>query len=77
MFLNAFDQQQKLKKKKRLVDAYCLSFKETVSEIAMKWTKVARTGATEARFNGVDVSTVMFTMPKGRDVLEVRFDFSC
>ncbi|KAH6779896.1 LDL receptor wingless signaling/trafficking chaperone [Perilla frutescens var. hirtella] len=45
---------------------------EMVSEIAMKWTKVARTGATEARFNGVDISTVMFTMPKGQDVFELK-----
>ncbi|KAL8499971.1 hypothetical protein ACS0TY_019826 [Phlomoides rotata] len=45
---------------------------ERVSEIAMKWTKVARTGATEAKFTGVDVSTIMFTMQKGQDVLELR-----
>ncbi|XP_057780559.1 uncharacterized protein LOC130999092 [Salvia miltiorrhiza] len=45
---------------------------EMVSEMAMKWTKVARTGATEARFSAVDLSTVMFTMPKGRNVLELK-----
>lgn len=46
-----------------------------VSEIAMKWTKVARTGAIEAKFSGVDVSTIMFTMERGQDALEVRFPF--
>ncbi|KAK4411412.1 hypothetical protein Sango_0214200 [Sesamum angolense] len=45
---------------------------ETVSEIAMKWTKVARTGAIEAKFSGVDVSTIMFTMQKGQDALELK-----
>lgn len=48
---------------------------EMVSEIAMKWTKVARTGAIEAKFTGVDVSTMMFTMQNGQDTLEVRFIF--
>ncbi|PIN18591.1 hypothetical protein CDL12_08745 [Handroanthus impetiginosus] len=45
---------------------------ETISEIAMKWTKVARTGAIEAKFTGVDVSTIMFTMQKGQDTLELK-----
>ncbi|KAI3444523.1 hypothetical protein Pfo_001188 [Paulownia fortunei] len=45
---------------------------ELVSEIAMKWTKVARTGAIEAKFTGVDVSTIMFTMQKGQDTLELK-----
>ncbi|KAL0426019.1 UNVERIFIED_CONTAM: hypothetical protein Sradi_1136700 [Sesamum radiatum] len=45
---------------------------ETASEIAMKWTKVARTGAIEAKFSGVDVSTIMFTMQKGQDALELK-----
>lgn len=49
------------------------SLQEMVSEIAMKWTKAARTGATEAKFTGVDVSTIMLTMQKGRYILEVRF----
>nr|XP_009761529.1 PREDICTED: uncharacterized protein LOC104213692 [Nicotiana sylvestris]XP_016475859.1 PREDICTED: uncharacterized protein LOC107797475 [Nicotiana tabacum] len=44
---------------------------EKVSEIAMKWTKLARTGAIEAKFMGVDVSTIMFTMEKGQDTIEV------
>ncbi|KAL6494012.1 hypothetical protein OROGR_031921 [Orobanche gracilis] len=45
---------------------------DMVSEIAMKWTKVARTGAIESRFTGVDVSTIMFTMQKGQDALELK-----
>ncbi|GER57436.1 hypothetical protein STAS_35234 [Striga asiatica] len=45
---------------------------DMVSEIAMKWTKVARTGAIESRFTGVDVSTIMFTMQKGHDTLELK-----
>ena len=44
-----------------------------VSEIAMKWSKVARTGGIEANFMGVDVSTIMFTMEKGQDAIEVSF----
>lgn len=43
----------------------------------MKWTKVARTGGIEANFMGVDVSTIMFTMEKGQDTIEVGFLFSC
>ncbi|CAA2935030.1 uncharacterized protein LOC111390040 [Olea europaea subsp. europaea] len=45
--------------------------KDIVSEIAMKWTNVARTGAIEAKFMGVDLSTIMFTMEKGLDAIEV------
>lgn len=47
-----------------------------VSEIAMKWTKLARTGAIDAKFMGVDVSTIMFTMERGQDTLEVNGYFS-
>nr|XP_027115224.1 LRP chaperone MESD-like [Coffea arabica] len=45
---------------------------DTVSEIAMKWSKVARTGGIEANFMGVDVSTIMFTMEKGQDAIELK-----
>ncbi|KAJ8556302.1 hypothetical protein K7X08_023060 [Anisodus acutangulus] len=45
---------------------------EKVSEIAMRWTKLARTGAIEAKFMGVDVSTIMFTMEKGQDSIELK-----
>nr|POE45251.1 hypothetical protein CFP56_43013 [Quercus suber] len=40
---------------------------DMVAEIAMKWTKVLRTGAIRARFMGVDRSTIMFTMERGQD----------
>ncbi|KAL2469039.1 Mesoderm development candidate 2 [Forsythia ovata] len=46
--------------------------KDIVSEIAMKWTNVARTGAIEAKFMGVDLSTIMFTMEKGQDTIELK-----
>lgn len=42
-----------------------------VAEIAMKWTKILRTGAIETKFMGVDSSTVMFTMEKRQDAEEV------
>lgn len=45
---------------------------DMVAEIAMKWTKVLRTGAIEANFMGVDISTVMFTMEKGQDITELK-----
>lgn len=45
---------------------------EMVSDVAMKWTNVARTGAIEATFTGVDLSTIMFTMQKGPDSLELK-----
>ena len=44
-----------------------------VSEIAMKWSKLSRTGAIETKFMGFDRSTIMFTMEKGQDSLEVCF----
>lgn len=48
-----------------------------VSEIAMKWTNVARTGGIEVKFMRVDISTIMFTMEKGQDTIEVNiFSFS-
>ncbi|XP_062090359.1 uncharacterized protein LOC133796729 [Humulus lupulus] len=46
--------------------------RDTVSETAMKWTKVLKTGAIEAKFMGVDLSTIMFTMERGQDVSEVK-----
>ncbi|KAK3022425.1 hypothetical protein RJ639_045196 [Escallonia herrerae] len=45
---------------------------EMVSEIAMKWTKISRTGSIEVKFMGVDVSTIMFSMEKGQDSLELK-----
>ncbi|KAI5647228.1 hypothetical protein M9H77_33233 [Catharanthus roseus] len=45
---------------------------EMVSEIAMKWTNVARTGGIEVKFMRVDISTIMFTMEKGQDTIELK-----
>lgn len=45
---------------------------EKVTEIAMRWTKLARTGAIEAKFMSVDVSTIMVTMEKGQDSIELK-----
>ncbi|XP_052192877.1 uncharacterized protein LOC127801632 [Diospyros lotus] len=45
---------------------------ETVSEIAMKWTKLSRTGSIETQFMGFDLNTVMFTMEKGQDSIELK-----
>jgi len=47
------------------------NFQETISEIAMKWTKLLRTGSIETQFMGFDLNTVMFTMEKGQDSIEV------
>lgn len=44
---------------------------DMVAETAMKWTKVLKTGGVEAKFMGVDLSTIMFTMERGQDVSEV------
>ena len=41
-------------------------------DIAMKWTKVLRTGGLGVRFMAVDRSTVMFNMQNGKEVTEVR-----
>ena len=40
-------------------------------DIAMKWTKVLRTGGLGVRFMAVDRSTVMFNMQNGKEVTEV------
>lgn len=46
--------------------------KEEIPTIAMRWTKVLRTGATEVKFMPVDLSTVMFNMERGQDLEEVK-----
>uniref|UniRef100_A0A2P2NTC6 Uncharacterized protein n=1 Tax=Rhizophora mucronata TaxID=61149 RepID=A0A2P2NTC6_RHIMU len=38
----------------------------------MKWTKVLRTGGIEVKFMAVDLSTIMFTMEQGRDMMELK-----
>ncbi|KAL5727216.1 hypothetical protein ACHQM5_000436 [Ranunculus cassubicifolius] len=45
--------------------------KDMVAEIAMKWTRVLKTGAIEARFMGVDLNTIMVTMQLGKDTSEL------
>ncbi|KAF2568432.1 hypothetical protein F2Q68_00024010 [Brassica cretica] len=46
--------------------------KDMVVDIAMKWTKVLRTGGLGVRFMAVDRSTVMFNMQNGKEVTELR-----
>ncbi|KAF8033266.1 hypothetical protein BT93_D2005 [Corymbia citriodora subsp. variegata] len=46
--------------------------RDMASEIAMKWTKVLKTGAVEVKFMGIDLNTIMFTMVKGQDTLELK-----
>ncbi|PQQ17309.1 uncharacterized protein Pyn_08777 [Prunus yedoensis var. nudiflora] len=46
--------------------------RDTVAEIAMKWTKVLRTGALGVRFMGVDLNTIMFNMEQGQDMTELK-----
>ncbi|XP_016464096.1 uncharacterized protein LOC107787091 [Nicotiana tabacum] len=45
---------------------------DTVSDIAKRWTNLARTGAIETKFIGVDLSTIMFTMEKGQDTKQLK-----
>ncbi|KAF9622883.1 hypothetical protein IFM89_035116 [Coptis chinensis] len=45
--------------------------RDKVAEIAMKWTKVLKTGSIEVKFLAVDLSTIMFTMEKGKDITEL------
>ncbi|KMT20450.1 hypothetical protein BVRB_1g004440 [Beta vulgaris subsp. vulgaris] len=45
---------------------------DKVSETAMKWSKVSKTGGLEVKFMGVDLSTVMFTMEAGQDMDELK-----
>ncbi|KAH0924978.1 hypothetical protein HID58_017234 [Brassica napus] len=45
---------------------------DMVVDIAMKWTKVLRTGGLGVRFMAVDRSTVMFNMQNGKEVTELR-----
>jgi hypothetical protein len=45
---------------------------EDVMGIATRWSSVLRTGSVPAKFVAVDFGTLMFTMERGRDLLEVR-----
>ncbi|KAH7513104.1 hypothetical protein FEM48_Zijuj12G0161100 [Ziziphus jujuba var. spinosa] len=46
---------------------------DVVTETAMKWTKVIRTGGVEAKFMGLDLTTIMFSMENGQNIPEVCF----
>jgi len=39
--------------------------------IATRWSNVLRTGSVDAKFVAVNFGTLMFTMERGRDILEV------
>ncbi|KAJ4954294.1 hypothetical protein NE237_011077 [Protea cynaroides] len=45
---------------------------DMISDIAMKWTKVLKTGSLEVKFMSVDGSTIMFTMQRGKDTSELK-----
>ncbi|TVU48379.1 hypothetical protein EJB05_08013 [Eragrostis curvula] len=45
---------------------------EEVMGIATRWSNVLRTGSVETKFVAVDFGTLMFTMERGRDVLELK-----
>ncbi|CAN6302296.1 unnamed protein product [Urochloa humidicola] len=46
--------------------------REDVVGIATRWSNVLRTGSVEAKFVAVDFGTLMFTMERGRDILELK-----
>ncbi|ERM94979.1 hypothetical protein AMTRI_Chr07g30030 [Amborella trichopoda] len=46
--------------------------REEVPVIAMKWSKLVRSGSIEAKFMAVDVNTIMFTMHQGQDIEELK-----
>ncbi|XP_047318047.1 uncharacterized protein LOC124921428 [Impatiens glandulifera] len=46
--------------------------RDMVSDIAIKWNKLSRTGAIEIKFMAMDLSTIMFTMERGQDAVELR-----
>ncbi|ONL93668.1 hypothetical protein ZEAMMB73_Zm00001d027674 [Zea mays] len=45
--------------------------REDVVGIATRWSNVLRTGSVDAKFVAVNFGTLMFTMERGRDILEV------
>ncbi|KAE8662479.1 Detected protein of confused Function [Hibiscus syriacus] len=46
--------------------------KNTVAELAVKWTQLLRTGALGVKFMGIDLGTVMFNVEEGHKVLELK-----
>lgn len=56
----------------KILNCFMLWFgQDVVAETAMKWTKVLRTGAIEAKFMGIDLTTIMFNMDRGQNIAEV------
>ncbi|KAJ8506120.1 hypothetical protein OPV22_007006 [Ensete ventricosum] len=47
-------------------------YREDVPAIAMRWSKVLRTGSVEVKFMAVDLNTIMFTMERGQDLEELK-----
>ncbi|XP_062209108.1 uncharacterized protein LOC133910886 [Phragmites australis] len=45
---------------------------EDVVGVATRWSNVLRTGSVETKFVAVDFGTLMFTMERGREVLELK-----
>ncbi|KAF3950566.1 hypothetical protein ACB098_11G077300 [Castanea mollissima] len=45
---------------------------DMVADTAMKWTKVLKTGGIGARFMGIDLGTILFTIERGQDTTELR-----
>lgn len=46
---------------------------DMVSDIAVKWTQLARTGAIGVTFMGFDITTVMFSLQNAQNTAEVSF----
>ncbi|GAB2232167.1 hypothetical protein Droror1_Dr00011194 [Drosera rotundifolia] len=45
---------------------------ESVSEMAVKWTRLLKLGGIEIKFMGIDLSTIMFTLQRPKDVEELK-----
>ncbi|XP_076893267.1 uncharacterized protein LOC143545234 [Bidens hawaiensis] len=45
---------------------------DMVSDLALKWTNLARTGAIEVTFMGFDITTVMFQLQNAQNTYEVK-----
>ena len=47
------------------------TWQDVVTETAIKWMKVLKTGGLDVRFMGMDVTTIMFSTEAGQDMDEV------
>ncbi|KAF6137264.1 hypothetical protein GIB67_036301 [Kingdonia uniflora] len=45
---------------------------DIVADIAMRWTKILKTGSVDAKFMEVDLSIIMFTMERGQGLAELK-----